>query len=160
MSISIIGQTISGQADPTARAALGKIMLEEKTAQKAAVKQLMKLYGAQEKKGSASLPTTDALNWARQMSAQATPDKAMVLAVIKAAYQDYVDVLRTLEEIPEPAEDAKPHTKTRHKNRINSLKERMENLEEFFYSPLYAWACNVDPDILVNRAWKEAYNDD
>ena len=160
MSISIIGQTISGQPDPTARAALGKILLEEKVVQNAAVKQLTTLYGVLEKKGSASLTTTDALNWARQLSAQATPDKTLVLTVIKAAYQDYVDVLRTLEGIPEPAEDAKPHTKTRHKNRINSLKERMENLEEFFYSPLYAWACNVDPDILVDRAWKEAYNDD
>lgn len=161
MNISIIGQTVSGQADPTARAALSKVLYEEKKAQRAAEDQLKKLYGTQKQKTTAPFPQTDALSWARQMSAQQEePNRILVIAVIKAAYRDYVDVLRTLEEIPEPAEDATAHSRTKHKKRIDNLKERMEELEAFFYSPLYAYACNIDPDVLVNRAWKEAYNDD
>jgi hypothetical protein len=77
--------------------------------------------------------------------------------MIALAYSDYVDVLRTLEAIPEPAPTVDEKIIAKHQNRIDQLKAEMEEIEEFFYSPLFALACDIEPDLLVNKAWEEAY---
>ena len=90
-------------------------------------------------------------------AATAEPYKELANAIIALAYSDYVDVLRTLEAIPEPAPTVDEKIIAKHQNRIDQLKAEMEEIEEFFYSPLFALACDIEPDLLVNKAWEEAY---
>lgn len=137
-----IYHTISGQYDPTAGAALSKIIGEERRAKR-----------LEEKKAKA---ITSHRRYSHS-AATAEPCRDLVQMVIAVAYRDYVKVLRVLEAIPEPASTADERTIVKHNKRIDKLKAEMEEIEEFFYSPLYGLACDINPDVLIDKAWKEAY---
>lgn len=159
MSISIIGKTISGQPDPTAGKALGKLIGEERKEQRLAEKMVEEICG-QKKHSTATRPhKNESGDWTCASLSSGDPNRDLVFAAIAAAYRDYVNVLRLLEEIPEPGPEATKKDWKKHNKRIDKLKEEMEEIEEFFYSPMYALACDLNPDILVDRAWKEAYHD-
>ena len=137
-----IFHTISGQCDPTAGKALSNLIREENKALRQKEKKLQDLTASRKH----FTPT-----------ATSEPYKELANAIIALAYSDYVDVLRTLEAIPEPAPTADEKIVAKHQNRIDQLKAEMEDIEEFFYSPLFALACDIEPDLLVNKAWEEAY---
>ena len=137
-----IYHTISGQRDPTAGAALSKIIGEERKAEWLAEKKLKAITSPRK------FPHT---------ATTVEPCLDLVHTAIAVAYQDYVRVLRLLETIPEPTPTADEKTIAKHNKRIDKLKEEMEEIEEFFYSPLYGLACDISPDALINKAWKEAY---
>ena len=137
-----IFHTISGQCDPTAGKALSNLIREENRALRQKEKKLQDLTASRRHFTPA---------------ATAEPYKELANAIIALAYSDYVDVLRTLEAIPEPAPTADEKIVAKHQNRIDQLKVEMEDIEEFFYSPLFALACDIEPDLLVNKAWEEAY---
>ena len=137
-----IYHTISGQRDPTAGAALSKIIGEERKAERLAGKKLQAITSP--RKFAHSVATVE-------------PCRDLVHTAIAVAYQDYVRVLRLLETIPEPAPTEDEKVIAKHNKRIEKLKAEMEEIEEFFYSPLYGLACDISPDVLINKAWKEAY---
>jgi hypothetical protein len=137
-----IFHTISGQCDPTAGKALSNLIREENRALRQKEKILQDLTASRRHFTPA---------------ATAEPYKELANAIIALAYSDYVDVLRTLEAIPEPAPTVDEKIIAKHQNRIDQLKAEMEEIEEFFYSPLFALACDIEPDLLVNKAWEEAY---
>jgi hypothetical protein len=137
-----IFHTISGQCDPTAGKALSNLIREENRALRQKEKKLQDLTASRRHFTPA---------------ATAEPYKELANAMIALAYSDYVDVLRTLEAIPEPAPTVDEKIIAKHQNRIDQLKAEMEDIEEFFYSPLFALACDIEPDLLVNKAWEEAY---
>ena len=137
-----IFHTISGQCDPTAGKALSNLIREENLTLRQNEKKLQDLTASRKqfKPGATSEPYRELAN-----------------AIIALTYSDYVAVLRKLEEIPEPVPTADEKTIAKHKKRINDLKAEMEEIEEFFYSPLFGLACDIEPDLLINKAWEEAY---
>ena len=137
-----IFHTASGQNDPTAGAALSKLIFEEALAERLEKEKLQKV--AEHRNYFTPTTTLD-------------PYRELANTIIAVAYRDYVDVLRKLEKIPEPPSTADEKTLAKHQKRIAKLKEEMEEIEEFFYSPLFELACNIHPDTLVNQAWEEAY---
>lgn len=137
-----IFHTVSGQRDPTAGEALSNLILEENRALRKKEKKLQDITDS--RKHFTPAPTSE-------------PYQELANAIIALAYSDYVDVLRTLEEIPEPTPTADEKTIAKHQKRIDKLKADMEEIEEFFYSPLFGLACDIEPDTLVNKAWEEAY---
>lgn len=137
-----IFHTVSGQYDPTAGTALSNIIGEERRAKRLEAKTIKAITGGKK---------------VRHSAATITPYRDLMYATIALSYQDYVKILRLLEALPEPAATADERIVTKHNERINQLKEEMESIEEFFYSPLYELACDINPDILIKKAWKEAY---
>ena len=137
-----IFHTISGQCDPTAGEALSNLIREENRTLRQKEKKLQDLTASRKQ---------------FKPGATSEPYRGLANALIALTYSDYIAVLRKLEEIPEPAPNADEKTVAKHQKRIDNLKAEMEEIEEFFYSPLFGLACDIEPDILVNKAWEEAY---
>lgn len=154
-----IYHTISGQSDPTAGAALSKLIGDERREQKLTEKKLKAICNQKKRNATARPRKNGAGEWEFAQSSSGSPCRELVNAAVATAYRDYVSVLRLLEEIPEPGPEATEKDRKKHAKRIDKLKEEMEEIEEFFYSPLYALGCDLNPDILVDKAWKEAYHD-
>ena len=107
-----IFHTISGQCDPTAGKALSNLIREENRALRQKEKKLQDLTASRKHFTPA---------------ATAEPYKELANAMIALAYSDYVDVLRTLEAIPEPAPTADEKIVAKHQNRIDQLKAEMDS---------------------------------
>ena len=152
-----IFHTVSGQRDPTAGAAISKLISDERKAQRLQEKKLKEITSCK-KSGVVSRPRKNENGeWVLQTADTVEPYRGLANAVITVAYRDYVRILRLLESIPEPDPLASEKILMKHAKRIDRLKAEMEEIEEFFYSPLYALACDINPDTLINKAWEEAY---